>query len=210
MPSSGTVISVASRKCSDKRQKHNRKYWRMSSAMALCVLLSNFSSFFATSRFRSLNPELQFFKKSLMKYLKILNLKRVPHAPYSLESYFENRSYQSGFLGARLAKSWRKKKKKLNMADKNASVKKTHVYTGVPTTSSMMGSGLAASNWSLTLSSTADNKYLSLYSQQESKLQSVTQHWHQKGFFKCFFLKVSFNWRFLTWCWFGFRHLSFL
>lgn len=32
------------------------------------------------------------------------------------------------------------------MADKNASVKKTHVYTGVPTTSSMMGSGLAASN----------------------------------------------------------------
>lgn len=43
----------------------------MSSAMALCVLLSNFSSFFATSRFRSLNPELQFLKKSLMKYLKI-------------------------------------------------------------------------------------------------------------------------------------------
>lgn len=38
------------------------------------------------------------------------------------------------------------RKKKLNMADKNASVKKTHIYTGVPTTSSMMGSGLAASN----------------------------------------------------------------
>lgn len=111
--------------------------------MALCVLLSSFSSFFATSRFRSLHSE----NNDMM-----------------LSTYIQERiavelTHQSGFLGARLAKSWEKEifqHNKFNVKSLNP------MFERIPyllTTSSIMGSGLAASNWSFTLSSTARNIY---------------------------------------------------
>lgn len=124
----------------------------MSSAMALCVLLSNFSSFFATSRFRSL--ELESHIRNTVMLIIAWN-----YALYTLGKS----SYQSGFLGARLAKSWGRERVKSFTASMTTVTSTEGILYGrywVFTTSSMMGSGLAASNWSFTLSSTGNKVHL--------------------------------------------------
>lgn len=130
--------------------------------MALCVLLSNFSSFFATSRFRSLDSEIQCQDNVGSTIIFV-------HTKIFCTVQVGKRSYQSGFLGARLAKSWGKKRAQCsNYNYYYASLTKEILngQKGVLTTSSMMGSGLAASNWSFTLSSTANRVFIVTYSVQ--------------------------------------------
>lgn len=137
--------------------------------MALCVLLSNFSSFFATSRFRSLDSETQCQDNVSSTIIFV-------HTKIFCTVQVGKRSYQSGFLGARLAKSWGKKRAQYSNCNYYYASWTKEILSrqkGVLTTSSMMGSGLAASNWSFTLSSTANRVFIVTYSVQRYVIIAV-------------------------------------
>lgn len=187
--------------------------------MALCVLLSNFSSFFATSRFRSLDSETQCQENVGSTIIFV-------HTKIFCTVQVGKRSYQSGFLGARLAKSWGKKRAQYsNYTYYYASLTKEILngQKGVLTTSSMMGSGLAASNWSFTLSSTANRVFTVTYSVQwyviiavgvcekySCAMTFLEAKWWQYDMMMIYFPKVVYDWRVLTWRRFGFGHLPLL